>query len=655
MKLIKLTLTNFKGIKHFEFEPNGQNVSVYGTNASGKTTLFDALTWLLFDKGSDWGENFSPKTKDKSGAEVHNINNRVDGVFSLDDGRIISFSKDQSENWVKKRGGTTESFAGNTTEYFIDGVPVKCGEYKSRLDEICSISFAQILTQPLYFPEILDWKSRRKILLDVCGDVTEFDVINQNDKLREISRFLLIPGTDGQFYSVDECAKVYDSKSKSLRQRLEEIPSRIDEATRALISSDADKEVLNNTLSILQKDLDEALSKRAMLKEKGIEGELRGAISQIKADMAEGKATFENDKNTRLSEDREAIASLTAKWEELLIQKSGLSASISLERNKIMSLTSQREQLAQQYDDIKNQTWQGDTVCPTCKRELEADKIEAAKEKFNTEKAAKLEEIRSKIEKSCSKAMISEHQDKLTVLERSYEVINKETEQLSVEMRVIREKISSVEQERYECTEHFKKMAEKIAEIEAQIISGINDISPEQNEIEAEINRIKRDMEGVQLKLSILKTNEQQKNRIAELENEEKKLHQELEDAEYCLYLCGEFIKAKVSMLNDKINAKFENVRFKLFEQQINGEIKEACEVLVPADNLSLVPFSMTNDAAKLNAGLEIIDTLSNFWGISMPVVVDNAESVVKLKNIAPQVIRLVVSGADETLRVEVE
>ena len=90
-----------------------------------------------------------------------------------------------------------------------------------------------------------------------------------------------------------------------------------------------------------------------------------------------------------------------------------------------------------------------------------------------------------------------------------------------------------------------------------------------------------------------------------------------------------------------------------MFVEQINGGIKEDCEVLIPTDN-GLVPFSTANNAARINAGLEIIDTLSRHWGITMPIFIDNAESVVRLKKISAQVIRLLVSGEDNTLRVEI-
>lgn len=656
MKLLKLTLTNFKGARFVEFEPQGNNASVYGTNASGKTTLFDALTWLLFDKGSDWGENFSPKVQDKNGEEVHNINNRVDGVFALDDGRVITLSKDQSENWVKKRGGLSESFAGNTTEYYIDSVPVKQAEYKAKIAEICPQDMGQILMQPLFFPQIMDWKNRRKILLDVCGDVTEFDVINSKDNLKEITRFLLMPGTNGQFYTVEECQKIADGKLRDIRRRLEEIPARIDEAGRALIDAeDGTVDVLEGTLNILNRDLQGAYNERAAAKENGFEIELRRQMAEIKSQIAEGEARFLEQKNQRLADDRKAINELTEKWQEIQVQKSGITANIGMNKSKLSLLTAQRDRLAKKHAEISGEVWKGDTVCPTCNRDLPQEEIEAAKARFNKDKSAALEEIRSRVERTCSKAKIFDLETRLEIDEHSYATLSADAEALNEKIQALRDKIAPVEKESYSDTVEYQNFAEKISAIEAQIASGNVDISKENNEIEAKINRISSDIKNVQQKLMILKANEQQQKRIAELEAEEKELCTALEDTEYCIYLCEEFLKAKVSMLEEKINGKFENVRFKLFHQQFNGGVKEVCEVMVPTDSGTLVPFSKTNDAAKLNAGLEIIDTLSKFWNVSMPVVVDNAESVVKLRTITPQVIRLVVSGEDKTLRIEID
>lgn len=61
------------------------------------------------------------------------------------------------------------------------------------------------------------------------------------------------------------------------------------------------------------------------------------------------------------------------------------------------------------------------------------------------------------------------------------------------------------------------------------------------------------------------------------------------------------------------------------------------------------------NNGAKINVGIDIINTLSRHYGVAVPLFVDNAESVTNLEYAATQVIRLVVSESDKKLRCENE
>ena len=146
-----------------------------------------------------------------------------------------------------------------------------------------------------------------------------------------------------------------------------------------------------------------------------------------------------------------------------------------------------------------------------------------------------------------------------------------------------------------------------------------------------------------------------EEERIAELEAKEKDLSCQYEELEKGLYLCDLFIKAKVDMLTERINSKFKSVRFRLFQEQVNGGVKDDCEVLVPTAEGVLVPYTFANNAARINAGLEIIGALSAHWGLTMPVFIDNAESITHITSLPSQVVRLVVSEADSRLRLEVD
>jgi cell division protein FtsB len=171
--------------------------------------------------------------------------------------------------------------------------------------------------------------------------------------------------------------------------------------------------------------------------------------------------------------------------------------------------------------------------------------------------------------------------------------------------------------------------------------------------LEKDINDLRAKNDALSADKAKLAFAEQQRQRIEALEADEKRLAGEFENLQRGVFLCEEFIKAKVSMLTDKINGRFESVRFRLFIEQINGGIKEDCEIMIPSEDGAMVPYTTANNAARINAGLEIIDALARHWGVSVPIFVDNAESVTRLKQIDGQLIRLVVSEADKTLRTE--
>jgi len=112
MRLVELRLRNFKGVKNFTFRPDGKNATISGRNGTGKTTVADACSWLLFDKDSLGNKQFSLKTLDGTGGELHNLEHEVTGIFQLDNGARIELQKTTTEKWTKKRGSASPEFTG---------------------------------------------------------------------------------------------------------------------------------------------------------------------------------------------------------------------------------------------------------------------------------------------------------------------------------------------------------------------------------------------------------------------------------------------------------------------------------------------------------------------------------------------------------------
>ncbi len=148
-------------------------------------------------------------------------------------------------------------------------------------------------------------------------------------------------------------------------------------------------------------------------------------------------------------------------------------------------------------------------------------------------------------------------------------------------------------------------------------------------------------------KLSKQGLNAELDEKIKKYMDEEKELGKEFEVQQEKLYLCDEYIKTYTNLVSDKINNLFTKVAFKLFDTQINGGIVETAEATYKG-----VPYGSLNTAAQINAGLDVINSLSKHYNKQIPIFVDNAESVNDLMDTDSQLITLTVSKF-KNLRVE--
>lgn len=655
MRLQSLKLENFQGLKAEEFRFDGHSASIYGDNATGKTTVFNAITWLLFGKSSTGAKNFTPKTKGPNG-DLHNLNHGVEATFILEDGRAITLKKVFHENYKKKRGSNTEEFTGHSIDFYIDGVPVKEKEYTSTLLAFCdNEEKMKMLTMPSYFPEEMSWDARRKILLDICGDVSDEDVINSTPELKELPAFLLMPGTKDQYYTVDEYKKIAVAKKADINKQLQSIPARIDEAQRAIpdiIGLDAkaiDKKI---------QELNKQKSEIEMEKAQALSGDIttmaiRKQISEANTRLAEARAAYAAKTSSLNEGTYEAINNLKLEQIETKNRLQDAKNELRQEEYYLEQLMKRREALINEYMKVQKETWdEGKEVCPTCHRLLPEEDIQKLREDFNIRKSQKLEEINQQGQKEANKDMIAEKEDKIKNLKNQIAEYEQSIENYEQQIIALQNQLQKPLP--FESTPEYIQIITQIAKLrdeEKDKDKAAEDIAFRYTEKIQAIYEEIRKQEELKTRIFIAAA---QNERIKELEKQEKDLSRQYEKLEQGIYLCELFIKQKVNLLTDRINNKFKNVHFRLFQEQLNGGVKEDCEVLIPTTEGNMIPYTFANNAARINAGLEIIDTLSQHWNMTMPVFIDNAESVTKLINIDTQVIRLVVSEKDKKLRLEI-
>lgn len=598
IKIKTLKLENFKGIKDLTIDFK-DTTNIYGDNAVGKTTIFDAYSWLLWDKDSLSRKDFAIKPYDKSGEEVHNLESVVEGDFVFGD-TDLNLKKIYKEVWTKKRGSTQAEFTGHTTDYYINAVPVKKKEYNERIESVLSEDNFNLLSNSLYFNQFLVKTERREILLSLIEDVKPEDIIAKNKDLKEL---------DLETYTVDELKKIAKDAARKINKDIESIPARIDELDKSKVH-DIDFDALEfrkrSTLPAI-KEIDEKLADASKMAEGMTEiTEKITALQKEKSDLAE------KYQNKRFE--------IKLKNKNVLLEKEHDKLVLEEEKKNIEKLKDLVEKAREEWQEVHKEQYQGDFKCPTCGQDLLPDQIEKTMANFNKKKSEKLANIE---EKAKDLKIKIEECEKLIAI---YEVKEYKEEDLPTEPIRLQE--------------IDKELDEAKAKLSDFSLDNKKDLLEKKDSLNA-------DLEEINKKLSLQGQNEKIDERIKELEGQEKELAKAYEEQQRIIYLCEEYTKAYVDLVSDKINDSFNLVKFKLFENQINGGITETCEATFKG-----VPYSDLNNAAKINAGLDVINSLSDKLDLKVPIFIDNAESVNELIKTDTQLVRLVVSK-DKELRID--
>ena len=648
MKLLKLKLRNFKGIKSLELVANGHDLNIYGDNATGKTTILDAFMWLLFDKDSQNRSDFAIKTLTKDGEPIHHLDHEVEGTFEID-GETIELKKVYREKWVKKRGSATEEFSGHETDHFIDGVPVKKSEYTQRVGEIAPEDRFKLLTSPLFFNDHMKWQDRRELLIEIAGDVTMEDAIKANPELEELPKIL------GK-RTPDDHKAVIMAKRTEVNRELERIPIRIDEVTKGMpdINSLEGLATLEADLERLAQEKAEKEAELASLMGNGSQGKIRQQIAEIEAQLLTIETEYKRQLNERIAE----VESKARDCEDGVrrAQRRLAIATVDLKDNRrdAERLEQQLEELRTKWHEVNGTQLELciDEACPTCGQALPSEQVEEAKAKaiadFNSKKAQELANIneegkakRAELEKTTAKA--HELETEITELENTVKLLSKELGDLNKEL----DKLQAV-LEAYKDLDDYKALVVEKEWLQQALEGDQAALTPEIERLREEIALADKAIGILKEQKAMLGMYEQAQLRLNELERQEKALAAEFERLEHELYLIEMYIKTKAELLTDKINSKFRLAEFRLFETQINGGINPICETTYKG-----VPWGNLNSAGKVQVGLDIIRTLQEHYQFRPPVWIDNRESIVELPEMDCQVISLIVSEKDKTLRVE--
>jgi len=657
MHLNRLTLKNFKGCRFFELIVNGQDCSVYGDNGTYKTTLYDSFLWLMFGKDSQNKTDFEIKTLSPDGEPLHNLEHEVEAELE-DKGKILTLRKVFSEKYTKKRGQAKAEFTGHNTDHFIDGVPVSKGDYTAKINSIVQEDIFKLLTNPDYFnnddamktKNNPGWKVRRNILLEIAGDLTDEEVIAGDKKLANLPAIL-----NGR--ALDDYRKIIAARKATINKELEKIPVRIKEVQRGLPDiTGLNYAQLSIDIPNLKTAIKEQEQKLVQIQSGGEVAEKRTKLREIESELLDIKNKQREKQDKLVDGKRQELNVAKTHHAELQGDANEIAFNIQNREREVERLNRTLVQLRDQWQIVNKSefTFEQANTCPTCNRPLPEEELQEAREKalsaFNLDKAQRIEIINT-----------DGKQGKGHLIELNAEIIQLQIDfgEASKNLAISAGQAAKLQSEITNMTagispeataEYQAKLQEKQA-VEQDITKLQEGTFTDRYTIQSEIDRLGVALLAMEMSMNSIKQNEQGQARIKELESQEHDLAAEYEKLEGELFLCEQFVVAKVGMLEEKINSRFKLAKFKLFETQINEGIKECCETTVNG-----VPYSGgLNNAARINVGLDIINTLSEHYGLKAPVFCDNAEAVTRLIPMNTQVIRLVVSEPDKVLRVEIK
>lgn len=522
----------------------------------------------------------------------HRIDNvEIKVVGVIDvDGKEVELSKVQKQNWVKKRGTNTVSLQGNPNSYEIDGYPKSEAEFKAY---VSGLAQSEEMFKMLTNPQYfssLKWKEQRDILMKLVAEVSDVELAQTDAK------YTPLIGELEKAPSTDDIRAKFSKALSEWKKKQAEIPVRIDEAEKSKVDVDvAEQELLKADLERKIEAVDDRMENAGTEIDR-----LRGKEMQLQFDMS-GIMQVMNDE---LSAKRRGLDSAkddaTREFNDLHNQIQSAENQIKANEKTIFDTDAERKNLGVEYNAEFSKAFDETPYL-----------FDESKWVFDENSTV------------CSLCGQQLPANKIEQLKADIERLTKENAKSQEDIVALKEQEPKALAKQNDYAKQLYLKAEK-ADLQSQL---------------DEVNKV----------IAQAANNVAIDDRIETLRDEQKEIGQKVADQEQMLYLLEEFIRFKLNKVSESINSHFKTVNFKFFEMQLNGGMKDCCECTVNG-----VPYSTLNSGHRIVAGLDIIRSLSELYGVSVPIFVDNAESLneFNVPDMDAQLILLSVSE-DKQLKVE--
>lgn len=639
VELKQMRLRNFKGVADATFD-FGPHTVVRGTNGTGKTTLVDAYNFCLFGKDSKGrtDSNFKRRNPSDNFSIMHDMEYSVEVVL-LVDGVEKRFERTLTEKWTRKRGENGKTLTGHESMFYIDRV--KCAtkrEFDLAVAQLASEESLRMMTDPSHFIGLKDDVKKSYLLRMAYGtsDADEANKIAAQTVVDSDSSFDSIAKEIGS-QQVEEFIKCNSQKIRAINKELSEIPIKI-ASKKEVAPAEQDWSVLESIIAEQKKIVSDA--------ERQIES-IKSASTDDKAELARNKCLALNErfKNRRAVLKSEVDRENNVSWNMYNTYQQNVSALAMEEKTarqniastEIMAekLSSELDQMRKRYAEIKNgqyQFSQAEMMCPTCHRPYDVDKLREAKLAENKEIGKRK---KGEYDSVCQQ---------LTIFKERLADIEKKKSELGPEPKYVKKDIEQAIMSDPELTKinaEYQKYTKMCEDASEQVVIP-EELLLTKREAESKVVQFTKELGQREVVESV-------NHQIEELEERQKALNAELAKYEKLESDAVAFQKAKDDQLISRVNGLFKVVSWDFISEQLNGSEKLSCNCYVDG-----IPFAEKNRAGQINAGLDIINAICKMEGMTFPIFVDNAESIVDVFPTASQQILLSVDSTALKLAFEI-
>lgn len=644
IRLKQLHLENFKCHKSLTIDFGGKNTSIYGNNATGKTSIYDAFVWLLFGKDSagNGEKNIEVKPLAQDGSVLdHQAVTEVEAVL-LADGEEISLKRTYQEVWSTKRGCSEATYDGNTSEYFVDGVPCKANAYKAKVAELVDEDRFRLLTTVSYFSAGIPWQKRRETLFELFGVMNDRQIMETDERFKPLLEAM------GRL-PLEDFKKVVAQKRKGFLTSRNEVPARISECEKTIQDLSAlDFDGADVELGILSAWRDQLNTELLAIEQNTAVQKKQMEIREAQLELDKLESENQRFRDWQKRED--------SGMDHLMLQYKRKTSILEDTKNDLKmcedSISTCEKEIANaraKWKAINAESYNRQDTCPTCGQRFPQARIQQALDAFLSDKKSRLDGVVKDSE--YYKSRKEEGQRKA---EEYKTAIQKLTEEISnLEARISEEKrkadsVAITDMPGY--TEKKGSISKWISNSRSELEALRADSNAAASDLRRRISEVKAEIARASEIAGKRSAYQYAHSRIAQLREDAQAAADNLGQLDRLLYLMEQFSRYKASFVENGINDKFRLANFRLFREQANGGVEDRCDVTYDG-----VPYLGLNNGMKINVGIDIINALSRAYGVTVPLFVDNAESVTKLEECGCQVVRLVVSESDKELRIRNE